>query len=146
MPPTLFLIASWLIFKYVANSEDRVIKFKFAKDLKIALLVGVCLTVITSISIFSFSKETFANVDAPVNGEEVVEGVYKFDFPFLADKLVWEKTINEFKENHPELKVNYIYTGPSELNAKKKTHMLLYVFTEKIEEGMDSGLEQNLEQ
>ena len=57
----------------------------------------------------------------------------KFDFPFLADKLVWETTINTFKENHPELKVNYIYTGPSELNSKKKTHMLLYVFTEKLE-------------
>ena len=56
----------------------------------------------------------------------------EFDFPFLADKLVWETTINTFKENHPELKINYIYTGPSELNSKKKTHMLLYVFTEKV--------------
>ena len=51
-------------------------------------------------------------------------------FPFLADKLVWERTVNAFTEAHPELEVTYIYTGPSELNTKKKTHLLLYVFTE----------------
>ena len=86
---------------------------------------------LASISILDFSNKTFSNVDSPVKGEEVIDDVYKFDFPFLADKLVWEKTINTFKEKHPELKINYIYTGPSELNSKKKTHMLLYVFTEK---------------
>lgn len=127
----LILIASWLVFKYVSHSEERIVKFKPSKDVKIALFIGVCFTVITSISIFNFSEKTFSNVDSPVIGEEVVEGVYKFDFPFLADKLVWEKTISSFEEDHPELKINYIYTGPSELNSKKKTHMLLYVFTEK---------------
>ena len=76
----------------------------------------------------SFSRNNSEIVELP----QVIEDVYKFDFPFLADKLVWEKTINSFKENHPELKINYIYTGPSELNSKKKTHLLLYVFTEKI--------------
>ena len=128
----LLLIASWIVFKYISNSEENLVKIKLSKDLKIALFVGICFTVITSISIFNFSKQTFSDADSPVLGKEVVEDVYKFDFPFLADKLVWEKTINTFKENHPELKINYIYTGPSELNSKKKTHMLLYVFTEKI--------------
>ena len=130
----LVLIASWIIFKHVAQLEERRVRFKLSKDLKIALLIATSLTVITSISILNFSKETFSNVDSPVVGEEVVQDVYKFDFPFLADKRVWEKTINSFKKNHPELKVNYIYTGPSELNSKKKTHMLLYVFTEKHED------------
>ena len=82
----------------------------------------------------NLSIQTFSNVSDPVIGKEVVEGVYKFDFPFLADKRVWENTINHFKENHPELKINYIYTGPSELNSKKKTHLLLYVFTEPKKE------------
>ena len=36
-----------------------------------------------------------------VEGIEVIEDVFKFDFPFLADKFVWETTINTFKENHP---------------------------------------------
>ena len=81
-------------------------------------------------SIRDFSTQTFHNVDKPVQGVEVVEGMWKFDFPFLADKMVWEQTVNAFVEEHPELKVTYIYTGPSELNSKKKTHLLLYVFTE----------------
>lgn len=42
-----------------------------------------------------------------------------------------ENTIKAFEETHPELKINYIYTGPDELNTKKKTHMLLYVFTKQ---------------
>ena len=58
-------------------------------------------------------------------------GIYKFDMPFLADRVVFQKTINSFKKNHHDLQVNNIYTGPSELNSKKKTHMLLYLFTEK---------------
>ena len=100
---------------------------------KAALALGVVLTLFASFSIREFSSTTFSNIDTPVLGKEVVEGVYKFDFPFLADKLVWEKTINTFKEEHPKLKINYIYTGPGELNSKKKTHMLLYVFTEEVE-------------
>ena len=116
----LILIASWILFKYISNSDGKSFIFKIDKEAKIAIVVD-------------FSQKTFSNVSAPVNGIEVIDDVYKFDFPFLADKLVWETTINTFKENHPELKVNYIYTGPSELNSKKKTHMLLYVFTEKLE-------------
>ncbi|MAW65540.1 MAG: hypothetical protein CMD18_05025 [Flavobacteriales bacterium] len=127
----LILIASWILYKFVSSSEDNKLSFKGSKSFKIALIVGFCLTAITSISIVDFSNKTFSNVNSPVAGEEVVEGVYKFNFPFLADKLVWEKTINTFKKNNPNLKVNYIYTGPSELNSKKKTHMLLYVFTEE---------------
>ncbi len=129
----LILIASWLLYKYVSSSEDNTLSFKGSKSFKLALIIGFILTIVTSISIVDFSNKTFSNVDSPVIGEEVVSGVYKFNFPFLADKLVWEKTINAFKKNNPNLKVNYIYTGPSELNSKKKTHMLLYVFTEKKE-------------
>ena len=129
----LILIASWVLFKYITNSGGKTLTFNLDKGLKIAIVVGVLITAGASISILDFSNKTFTNVSAPVEGIEVIDDVYKFDFPFLADKLVWETTINTFKENHPELKVNYIYTGPSELNSKKKTHMLLYVFTEKIE-------------
>ena len=127
----LILIASWVLFKYISESDQKILSFKNSKGTKTATIVGVLLTVLISFSILDFSKKTFSNVDSPVSGIEVIEGVFKFDFPFLADKLVWEKTINTFKEDNPNLKINYIYTGPSELNSKKKTHMLLYVFTEK---------------
>ncbi len=127
----IILVFSWVIYKYNSISEERAFKISFSKDIKIGLLIGTLLTVITSYSIWDFSKSTFSNKTQPVKGEEVVEGVFKFDFPFLGDKIVMENTIKTFEENHPELKINYIYTGPDELNSKKKTHMLLYVFTVK---------------
>tara|TARA_Y100001978_G_C23677519_1_gene427259 strand:+ start:923 stop:1717 length:795 start_codon:yes stop_codon:yes gene_type:complete len=127
----LVLMASWILFKNISDLEEKIFSSKTSIDLKIAVGIGICFTIISSIFIFDFSNKTFSNTDSPVTGIEVVDGVYKFDFPFLADKLVWEKTINTFKKSHPELKINYIYTGPSELNSKKKTHMLLYVFTEE---------------
>ena len=64
-------------------------------------------------------------MEAPVAGQEVVDGIYKFDFPFLADKrVVWETPSMPSWPSIPNLKVRYIYTGPSELNSKKKTHLL----------------------
>ena len=130
----LILIASWVLYKYISDSDEKSLSLRFSKDVKIAVAIGTIITIVTSLSIMDFSERTFTNVNSPVRGEEVVDGVYKFDFPFLADKLVWEKTINTFKKDHPNLNINYIYTGPSELNSKKKTHMLLYLFTEKREQ------------
>ena len=126
----LVLVASWLVFKHGDSGSDAPIVLKKSTPLTVALLVGGVLTLGASASILQFSSQTAAAIDLPVQGEEVVPGLYKFDFPFLADKRVWEKTINTFKAEHPELKVNYIYTGPDELNSKKKTHVLVYVFTE----------------
>jgi len=127
----IMLIVSWVVFKYNTQIEERVTKFSFSKDIIIGLLVGVFLTIITSYSIVIFSESTFLNKNQPVEGKEVVQDVYKFDFPFLSDKFVLENTIKAFEEKHPELKINYVYTAPGELNTKKKTHMLLYVFTEQ---------------
>ena len=127
----VILIVSWAIFKYNSIAEERIIKLSLTKDIKIGLLTGTVLTVVSAISMLSFSKDTFSNKTNPVQGEEVVQNVWKFDIPFLGDKFTMENTITAFEEKHPELKVNYIYTGPDELNSKKKTHMLLYVFTEQ---------------
>lgn len=127
----IILIFSWVIYKYNSLTEERVIKFSMSNDIKIGLFIGTLFTVITSVSILSFSNSTFTNKTQPVQGEEVVEGVYKFDIPFLGDKITMENTLKAFEKNHSDLKVNYIYTGPDELNSKKKTHMLLYVFTER---------------
>jgi hypothetical protein len=126
----MVLLSSWIIFKYLSPKESTKFEWGGKKSIRLGLILGTLMTLAVSISILNFSKATYKNVEKPVKGEEVIEGVFKFDFPFLADKLVWEETINHFKEQHPELKITFIYTGPSELNSKKKTHMLLYVFTE----------------
>lgn len=128
----LILAASWIVFKHTPIDPEHPITspLKATRGYRPAILAGLLLTLGTGFSIWQFSAATFARVEAPVEGLEVAEGVYKFDFPFLADKRVWEATVNTFKAEHRELDVRYIYTGPSELNAKKKTHLLLYVFTE----------------
>lgn len=125
-------VISWVIYKYNYLADERIIKFSKTKDIEVGLIVGTIFTIITTISLLDFSNSTYSTKTQPIQGEEVVEGVYKFDFPFLGDKFVLENTIKTFEAKHPELKVNYIYTGPDELNSKKKTHMLLYVFTEPI--------------
>lgn len=127
----IILVVSWVVYKYNSLADEKVIKFTLSKDIKIGLLIGTVLTLITTYSIFDFSNATCANKTTPLQGEEVVEDVYKFDIPFLGDKITVENTLKTFEESHPDLKVNYIYTGPDELNSKKKTHMLLYVFTEQ---------------
>ncbi len=127
----IILIVSWAIFKYSSLTDERIIKFSLSGSVKIGLLTGTLLTIVTSYSIIDFSKSTFSNKTQPVQGEEVLPDVYKFDFPFFGDKFVMEKTIKAFEESHPERNIKYIYTGPDELNSKKKTHMLLYVFTEQ---------------
>lgn len=129
----IILIVSWTVFKYNSISGERITNFSLTKDLKFGLLVGTVLTLVTSYSIIDFSKSTFNGKIKPVQAEEVVQDVYKFDFPFLGDKRTFENTIIAFEKEHPDVKISYIYTGPDELNTKKKTHMLLYVFTEEIE-------------
>ena len=126
----LVLIASWIAFKQTPSGESSPVSWSPTSAGRRVLIAGGILTALTAGSIWNFSEATFARASEPVTGEEVVEGVYKFDFPFLADKRVWEATVNTFMADHPGLKVRYIYTGPSELNTKKKTHLLLYVFTE----------------
>lgn len=130
----MILVASWAVFRYVAApaAEAPAPRLRPSSGpLAALLLVGVVGTAATAVAIVRFSGRTFADASAPVPGEEVAEGVYKFNLPFLADRVVFRKTINHFKQTHPDLTVTYIYTGPNELNSKMKTFLLLYVFTRK---------------
>jgi len=127
----IILVVSWVLFRHNSLMGDQSFQLLITREAKIGLIVGIALVIIISYINFGFSKNTYANKFKPVHGEEVVEGIYKFDFPFLADKRTLENTIRSFEIHHPELEINYLYTGPNELNTKKKTHMLLYVFTEE---------------
>lgn len=127
----IILVVSWVLFKSNSLLGDKAFHLRFTREVKIGLMVWAATVMIISYANFGFSKNTFANKLKPVHGEEVVDGMYKFDFPFLADKRTLEYTIHSFEKKHPELEINYLYTGPNELNTKKKTHMLLYVFTEE---------------
>lgn len=124
----LVLLASWIAFRFVELSDEPLPRL--SGEGKRALVLGTLLTAMVSVGLWDFSGQTWQNGSEAVSGQEVVDGIYKFDFPFLADKRVLETTVNTFKAEHPELDVTYVYTGPSELNTKKKTHVLVYLFTE----------------
>lgn len=126
----VILLVSWVVYKWNGKAEILKLHFGFSRGIKMGIGMGSLITILTSFSLFDFSQTSFVNKIQPVNGEEVVKGVFKFDFPFLGDKITLENTINNFQEKRKDLKINYIYTGPDELNSKKKTHILLYVFTE----------------
>ncbi|MBN31752.1 MAG: hypothetical protein CL845_07170 [Crocinitomicaceae bacterium] len=126
----IILIGTWWVFNALHKESNEKREFPQRRMFRRSLVLGIALTLAVCVSVSGFSSRTFFKVNAPVVGIEVVEGIYKFDFPFLADKRVLESTIASFRENHPDLEITYIYTGPSELNSKKKTHLLLYVFTE----------------
>lgn len=126
----MVLIGAWWGFHALHPDPDESCALPQKQMLWRAVALGSILTLVVCVSVSGFSSRTFSNVEAPVRGTEVVGGVYKFDFPFLADKRVLEATIASFREEHPELEITYIYTGPSELNSKKKTHLLLYIFAD----------------
>jgi hypothetical protein len=128
----IILIVSWVAYADNNLLENNIIQFTSTRELNYGLWIGTLLTLCTCFSLFAYSKETFDKKTKSILGEEVVEHVFKFDIPFLGDKVTVENTIKEFERTHPDLKINYIYTGPDELNSKKKTHLLLYVFTEKL--------------
>ena len=126
----LVLLASWGMFRMLHEQPaGEAPRFMTTLGARIALSTGAVLTLLATWSIRSFSHDTMHLGTAPVEAIEVVEDVWKFDFPFLADKDTWEATVDKFKTLHPELDITYMYTGPSELNTKKKTHLLLYVLT-----------------
>ena len=126
----LVLLASWGMFRMLPEqATGEAPRFMATPGARWALGIGAVLTLLATWSIRSFSHDTIHLAASPVEAVEVVEHVWKFDFPFLADKDTWESTVEAFRTRHPELDITYIYTGPSELNTKKKTHLLLYVFT-----------------
>ena len=126
----LVLLASWGMFRMLPEQPTSDMpRFTATPGMRWAVGTGVILTLLATWSIRSFSHDTMHLATAPVEGIEVLKHVWKFDFPFLADKETWEATVEAFRSRHPELDITYIYTGPSELNTKKKTHLLLYVFT-----------------
>ena len=63
----LILIASWILFKYLSESDLPIVSIK-NKEVKIAIMVGLLLTSMASFSIIDFSQNTFSNVDSPVEG------------------------------------------------------------------------------
>ena len=122
----LILIASWVLFKHISSiSEKKIISLQPKKELKVALFTGSLITIIASFSIIEFSDSTFSNVNSAVEGHQVIEDVYKFDFPFLADKLGLEPIevttfLRTHKINNEVHAVDHVFIGEN-LRTRKLT-------------------------
>jgi len=134
---TIFWVAvlvSWGAFVWINKDLNLVSGIswrKYAKDFRVALLLVIVLATAASAVLTKFSLHSFPERTAALDPVKVGEGIYRFDFPFLGGKTVWETSLNEFVEHNPELKVTYVYTAPSELETKKKDNLFIYVFTER---------------
>jgi len=134
---TMFWVAilvSWGAFVWInkdLNLLSEISWKKYAKDFRVALLLVIVLTAAAITILTNFSYHSFPERTSALHPIKVGEGIYRFDFPFLGGKTVWEKSLNKFVKNNPDLKVTYVYTAPSELETKKKDNLMIYIFTEK---------------
>jgi len=134
---TIFWVAvlvSWIAFVWInkdLNLLSGISWEKYAKDFRVALLLVIVLAAAAIAVLTNFSLHSFPERTSALYPIKVGEGIYRFDFPFLAGKTVWEKSLNNFVKHNPDLKVTYVYTAPSELETKKKDNLFIYVFTKR---------------
>jgi hypothetical protein len=124
---------SWVVFirldRSQATEELKISKRQFMG----ASIVAVMLVMATSVSIFNYNDNFFFRRTEPVVAEKVGENIYKVSFPFLGGSTVFEKTIEKFKNENPDKKIDHIYTVPNELRLKKADALIFYIVTEDKE-------------
>lgn len=124
---TLF---SWVVFIRLENKNSETESSLSNKQIIPATVVISLLVITTSISIFSYNENNFHERSSVVNAEQVGENLYKFSFPFLGGSTVFEKSIEQFKNEQPEKRIDHIYTVPGQLRLKKADGLIFYVITE----------------
>lgn len=95
-----------------------------------ASLLVLILSFITSTSIFIHNSEAFIERSYPINSVKVGEDLYKVSFPFLGGSTVFEESLKKFKNEHPEKRIDHIYTVPDRLRLKKADALIFYIITE----------------
>lgn len=98
--------------------------------MRTAAVVSTVLVIATSTAIFQHNTTDFQLRSAPVTAEEVGENIYKVAFPFLGGSTVFERSLAQFKENHPRKTIQHIYTVPKPLRLKKADALIFYIMTE----------------
>jgi hypothetical protein len=127
---TLF---SWVLFIRLDRLPSSETTQQSKKQLFAASFVALFLVMVTSFSIFQYNSNFFYRRTDAVNSEKVGENIYKFAFPFLGGSTVFEKSIAKFKKEHPNERIDHIYTVPNELRLKKADALVFYVITEDKE-------------
>ena len=133
---TLFWFLSlftWLVFMRLGSNEENQGLVINKRQILGASIISVLLVFTTSFSIFSYNENFFFRRTDPVIAEKVGEDIYKVSFPFLGGSTVFEKTMEKFKNENPNKRIDHIYTVPNELRLKKADALIFYIVTEDKE-------------
>ena len=123
-------LSSWVVFIRI-GAVDSTEKSNIGKrQIIIASIITLALAITTSASIFKHNTDYFSQRSEPVNAEKAGDNLYKFSFPFLGGSTVFENSIEKFRKEYPNKKINHIYTAPGELRLKKADGLIFYVITE----------------
>lgn len=124
---TLF---SWVVFIRLDKlGEGEKVRISGKQVWLTTVIIGL-LVLTTSVSIFQYSDHYFFQRSKAVAAEQINDDMYKFSFPFLGGSTVFENSLDEFKKEHPEKRINHIYTAPNELRLQKADGLIFYVLTE----------------
>ena len=124
---TLF---SWVAFIRLENpSETEKVSLSKKQILSVSIISFLLVTT-TCFSIFSYNYNFFSRRTDALTAEPVGDNIYKVSFPFLGGSMVFEKTIEKFKNENPTKKINHIYTVPNPLRLKKADGLIFYIMTE----------------
>lgn len=123
---TLFSYVVFVRLEVKGESELSVRK----RDLISASIGVLALVLVSSSSIFSYNENFFYRRTTAIEAELVGENLFKVSFPFLGGSTVFEKSIAQFKEEHPGKRIIQLYTAPNPLRLKKADSLIFYIVTE----------------
>jgi len=124
-------LLSWIIYH---RSNQFNISARFSVSKKSIYLFAAFTIIIgsfTSISIFRHNQIAFKERTQAVQAKRISANKYKIEFPFLAGSSAFERTIAKFKEQHADLRINYIYTAPKPMRLGQSDGLIIYIQTEE---------------
>jgi hypothetical protein len=124
-------LLSWIIFN--RNNQIHIFdNFSIGKkSILLFSMFAIIIGSITSFSIFRHNQIAFKERTQAVQSRKISENKYKIEFPFLAGSSAFERTMAKFKEQHSDLRINYIYTAPKPMRLGQSDGLIIYLQTEE---------------
>ena len=122
---------SWLAFSRISEHPNFNAGQVNKQQLIYVSIFVFVLGLATSTSIFKHNSEAFVERSAPITSKEVDENLYKVSFPFLGGSTVFEASLEKFKKDYPDKRIDHIYTVPDPLRLKKADALIFYIITEE---------------